>query len=123
MPSEGTEIPVGSPEEPDLSPEVKKLEGLELIQSQVKRLSVLIQAEYNAENPNSPEEEEEFQGYMRKWVAEYQRLAQAGPERQPEALEVLDMIERLFGDLPIEEGLFPKDIYDTLPPESPAAES
>jgi len=94
--------------------EAKKSEGLELVQSQVDRLSELIQNEIEAEEPNSPEDEAEFQGYLRGWVAEYQRLAQSGPEYQVEALEVLGMIKALLGDLPIEEGLFPGNVYDAL---------
>lgn len=118
MPSEGAEITVGPPEELGFSPEAKKLEGLELIQSQADRLSELIQKEFETEEVNTAEEEEEFQGYMRGWVAEYQRLSQTGPDHQEEALEVLGMIRALLGDLPIEEGLLPKNIYDILPHES-----
>ena len=94
--------------------EAKKPEGLELIQSQADRLSELIQKEFGAEEPNPPEDEAEFQEYMRGWVAEYQRLTQIGPEHQVEALEVLGMIRALLGDLPIEEKLLPKDAYDKL---------
>jgi len=108
--SEGKETPIDVPEEAGHSSEAKKKpEGLEFIQSQADRLSALIQKEFDAEEPNSAEEEEEFQGYMRGWVAEYQRLAQAGPEHQAEALEILGMIRALLGGLPTEEGLLPKN--------------
>lgn len=115
--SEGGETAVDHPEE-GVGKEAKKLEGLELIQSQADRLSELIQKEIEVEEANTAEEEEEFQGYMRGWVMEYQRLASAGPESQEEALEVLGMIRALLGDLPIEEELLPENAYDLLPPES-----
>ena len=51
---------------------------MELLQSQADRLSGLIQKELESEEPNTAEEEEEFQGYMRGWVAEYQRLSSVG---------------------------------------------
>ena len=111
--SEYGETATNHPDEADAGKEVKKLEGLEFIQSQAGRLSELIQKEIESEESNSPEEEEEFQGYMRGWVAEYQRLSEAGPEHQKEALEVLGMIRALLGDLPIEEGLLPKNAYDS----------
>jgi len=76
----------------------KKSEGLELLLCQVDRLSQLIQQEIEEEEPSSPEDEAEFQEYMRGWVAEYQRLVQAGPEHQSEALEVLGMIRALLGN-------------------------
>ena len=112
--SEGGEIAVDHSEEVGFSKELKKLEGLELIQGQAVRLSELVQKEIEAGEVNSAEDEAEFQGYMRGWVAEYQRLFQAGPEHQAETLEVLGMIQALLGDLPIEEGLLPENIYDAL---------
>ena len=95
----------------------KKSEGLELLLCQVDRLSQLIQQEIEEEEPSSPEDEAEFQEYMRGWVTEHQRLAQAGPEHQSEALEVLGMIRALLGDLPVEEGLLPENVYELLPLE------
>lgn len=119
MSSEGVEIPISPPEEVVSSPEAeKKPEGMELLLSQVDRLAQLIQQEIEVEKPNSPEEEEEFQEYMHAWVAEYQRLVQSGQDYQKEALEVLGMIRALLGDLPVEDGLLPKNVYDLLPPES-----
>lgn len=111
---EGEETTADHPEEVGSGPEAKKREGMELIQSQVDRLSELIQREYDAQAPHLPEEEKEFQGYVGGWAAEYQRLVQAGPEHQEEALEVLGMIRAMLGDLPIEEELLPKNIYDAL---------
>lgn len=116
--SESGEAVIGHLEEGNVGKEAKKLEGLELIQGQAVRLSELIQKEIEAEEVNSAEEEEEFQGYMRGWVAEYQRLSQAGPDHQEEALEVLGMIRAMLGDLPVDDGLLPKNIYDILPHES-----
>jgi len=112
--SEGGETTTDYSGEAGSGKEAKKLEGLELIQSQADRLSELIQTEIEAEEPNAPEDEAEFQEYMRGWAAEYQRLVQAGPEHQPEALEVLGMIRALLGDLPIEEKLLPENVYDAL---------
>ena len=115
--SEGGEAAVDHSSESGSSLEVKKLEGIELIRSQEDLLSALIQKEFEAEEPNSPEDEAEFQEYMRGWVTEHQRLAQAGPEHQSEALEVLGMIRALLGDLPVEEGLLPENVYELLPLE------
>ena len=112
--SEGGEVTIDHSEATGYDSEVKKPEGVELLQSQADRLSALIQAEYDAEEPNSAEDEAEFQGYMRGWVAEYQRLFQAGPEHQAETLEVLGMIQALLGDLPIDERLLPENAYDAL---------
>ena len=74
----------------------------------------MVQKEIEAGEVNSPEDEEEFQRYMRGWVEEYKRLSSAGPDHRDEALEVLGMIRALLGDLPIEEGLLPENIYDAL---------
>ena len=93
------------------------LAGIELILSQVDRLSELIQKEYDAQEPNSSEDEAEFQRYMREWITEYQRLAALGESGRTETLEVLDMIRTMLGDLPIEEDLLPEKIYEVLPPE------
>ena len=112
--SEGGETTTDHSGEADFNQEAKKPEGLELIRSQADRLSELIQTEIEAEESNSPEDEVEFQGYMRGWVAEYMRLVQTGPEYQAEALEVLGMIRALLGDLPIEEKLLPENVYDAL---------
>lgn len=113
MPLEGAETSIDFPKKADPEAE-KKQKGIELLLSQVDRLSQLIQQEIETEEPNSPEDEAEFQGYMQEWVAEYQYLAQAGSEHQKEALEALGMIRLLLGDLPIDEKLLPKDIYDLL---------
>lgn len=112
--SEGGKAEVDRPREAGFGQEEEKLEGLELIQSQADRLSELIQKEFEAGEANSPEDESEFQEYMRGWVAEYQRLAQAGQDHQKGALEVLGMIRVLLGDLPVEEELLPKNVYDAL---------
>ena len=114
--SERGETPIDHSEEISSVPEAKQLKGIELLQSQADRLSGLIQKELESEEPNTAEEEEEFQEYMRGWVAEYQRLSQAGPDNQKEALEVLGMIRALLGDLPVEEGLLPVKVYGILPP-------
>lgn len=74
------------------------LVGMELLLAQVDRLSELIEQEFSAEAPFTVEEEEEFQGYVQRWVAEYQRLAAAGEEYAAEAKEVLDMIRTMLGD-------------------------
>lgn len=116
--SEGGEAETDRSGEVGSGLEAKKLAGLELIRGQAGRLSELIQKEFEIEEPNTADEEEEFQGYLRGWVAEYQRLALAGPDRQKEALEVLGMIRALLGDLPIEDGLLPENAYGILPPES-----
>ena len=80
--SEGGEVTIDHSEATGYDSEVKKPEGVELLQSQADRLSGLIQKELESEEPNTAEEEEEFQEYMRGWVAEYQRLSQAGPDNQ-----------------------------------------
>ena len=79
--SERGETPIDHSEEIS-SVQAKQLKGIELLQSQADRLSGLIQKELESEEPNTAEEEEEFQGYMRGWVAEYQRLSSVGPESQ-----------------------------------------
>jgi RimJ/RimL family protein N-acetyltransferase len=112
--SEGGETTTGHSGEAGFDQEAKKPEGLELIRSQADQLSALVQKEIESEELNTPEDEAEFQGYMRGWVAEYMRLVQTGPEHQAEGLEVLGMIRAMLGDLPIEEGLLQGNVYDAL---------